>query len=550
MLKPTKTARRRNDTSFDDQSTQQFGRRKKEETKPVAETFEKELEQIKENARELKGTNKVFYDSIVNRIENNCRALKDLREEHTVLRGRLTELVAIRKSFNHHSKDLDAVIKRNLRYVNKLQRQIDSIKHDKEAAIRRQDELRLILESIENARDAGHPELVTIADIKNKLDKANIKVEETKHLVKLYARIIELFEKQRMKWDPLLKERQDSVIKKDRDISELYLIARDSKHSQVSAHNQYTQTERMVNEAINNRERKLEQKEMQYRAATAYHRQDLVQDDTQRITQRSITSQSSFLRNRANKASRELKEEQNRRCQAKLDAIYEVFNTIDPSEIEKMFTERENNARSLNKQIDELKQDIKMLKHKSDILKVEIEEKEFTQARGVGGNRLLAEGSTLQAEKVQELAHIKRTIEAFYEHQKTVEAGCYHIQDILSLVTVNEEQSSDPIEILKWSLEKAREVKLILEENDESLCNIINRHVYAQTRQANQGLDLTKMDSSKRNAKQAAKDVFKRHPRENKNDDSSRVLDRNMVKILAQKAVQNQQQNKKLPTLR
>ncbi len=58
---------------------------------PVAETFEAELASITEKGKDLKGEQRIFYQSIVERVSNNVQVLADLRREHTALRSHLTQ---------------------------------------------------------------------------------------------------------------------------------------------------------------------------------------------------------------------------------------------------------------------------------------------------------------------------------------------------------------------------------------------------------------------------------------------------------------------------
>lgn len=529
--------RRRFSTIHKKKKNNEFGGRQEEE-KPVAETFEDELEQIKENGKELKGTNKAFYESIVQRIDNNCKALKSLREDHTALRAKLGELVGIRKKISQDF-NLDQSIKRILREVNHLMMQIDRVKHKREVAISRQTELKLMLDNLTKGHDSEHPELIQITELKNKLDKALIKIDESKHLARIYEKILVLFDKQKLKWDPLLKERQISVSKKDKDISELFLISRDSMHSQVTAKNEYTALANQVNEIIMKQEKELEMKELQYNMVRNAAYPDGASEDQKRSKlQHSIASQSSLFRSRQNKASREMREEKIRQWQAKLDKIYSVFETTDPHEIASIVSEREKNAAALNKQIKDLKEEISILERKKSLLQIEIEEKEYTQAIGVGGRRLHAEGEHILQEKLVELAYTKRTIEASEEHRKKIEAGTSHMLDIVGLVTsYSEELPYDTVDILSFCLQKAKDVRSALESNDEqSLASLVNPTVFAQLKQEQNQYDMAKVDSSKRILKRSI-DPIRRQLKDSNNEDSNRVLDRNAVKLLAQKVI-------------
>ena len=175
---------------------------------PVAETFQAELASIVEKGKDLKGEKRENYQSIVQRIENNNQVLSDLREEHTSLREKLTELV---KEKNSRSRDtnIDAAIKHANHDVNLLKKRIDKLKHEKEQSLKSQKEAEVILANFKNAETTEHPEEARIQDMKNRLDKANIKNSETTHLQKIYAQIIHILDKQKMRWTPIIHGKRE-----------------------------------------------------------------------------------------------------------------------------------------------------------------------------------------------------------------------------------------------------------------------------------------------------------------------------------------------------
>ena len=86
---------------------------------------------LKEKGKDMKGEQKLFYQSIVERIENNVQVLADLREEHTQLRAKLGDVVKEKQSKDTRC-DLAADIKHTAHEVSLLKMQIDRIKSDRE----------------------------------------------------------------------------------------------------------------------------------------------------------------------------------------------------------------------------------------------------------------------------------------------------------------------------------------------------------------------------------------------------------------------------------
>lgn len=532
----TPQSARRKPSNYNEFDSSPEQKRKKEsaDEPSVAPTFEAELAQIKENGKDIKGkTNRNFYNSIVERIENNVKVLAELRAEHSALRTRLNELVEVKRGQGRTS-DLSGDIHKIQKSVNNLQRQIDNVKHDKESAIRRQNELQMILVSFENGEKYNNPNSNQITTLKNKLDKANIKISETKHLMKLYDRIITQFEEQKFCWNTLIHDKQKEIDKQNRDISELNLIKAESQYSKNAAATEYKRTLEEIQKNRQERKNSINQKKDAIKKESLYLHEGLQSEDSRRVRQhQTISSEKSLMRTKQSKANKEKKEEKIRYWQNQLDRINEKFGTIDPDEIHNMMEDRDKKQKSLKQQIEDLNVDIENLKDNLENLQMIVEQKEFTQAHGVGGNRLLVEGSKLHDKKVKELNELKRTIEAFQDHQSAVSAGCFHLLDVMQLVIPTEEQTPiDVVDVVKWCSQRYKKVKKIIESEDGDIQPYINRQVLAESRQ-NQQLDLAYVDSSKRVPKKII-EGYKR-TKEIKNEETSRVLTRQQVKLFAQK---------------
>ncbi|EAX93836.1 hypothetical protein TVAG_177440 [Trichomonas vaginalis G3] len=535
----TPQSARRKPSTYNEMESSPDQVRKKETTEEpsVAPTFEAELAQIKENGKDIKGkTNRNFYNSIVERIENNVKVLAELRAEHSSLRTRLSELVEAKRKQGRTS-DLSGDIHKMQKSVNNLQRQIDNVKHDKEAAINRQKELQVILSSFENGEKYNNPDANQITTLKNKLEKANIKISETKHLMKLYDRIITQFEEQKFSWNTLIHDKQKEIDKQNRDISELNLIKAESQYSKNAAATEYKRTYEEIERNRTQRKNDINQKKEAIKKESLYLHEGLQSEDSRRVRQhQTISSEKSLMRTKQSKANKEKKEEKIRYWQNQLDRINEKFGTTDPDDIKKMMDDRESKQKSLKQQIEDLNTDIENLKDNRDNLQMLVEQKEFTQSHGVGGNRLLVEGTKLHDKKVKELQELKRTIEAFQEHQSAVNAGCLHLLDVMQLVIPTEENPpTDPVEVLKYCTNRYKKVKKILDTGkpeDGNLTPYINKQVLAESRQ-NQSIDLAYVDSSQRIPKKII-EGYKRN-KEVKNEETSRVLTRQQVKMFAAK---------------
>jgi hypothetical protein len=186
-----------------------------------------------------------------------------------------------------------------------------------------------------------------------------------------------------------------------------------------------------------------------------------------------------------------------------------------------------------------------------DQLKSEIEEAEYTSAKGVGTARLLAEGQVLLAQRRGDRKKAERELEAVAIHQKQVAAGVLHLKDILALVEdakrdeEEEPQASitEPTAALEWVHGKVAKVKQALENEDQEWLTFVNKHNFAL-----QKLREDQAQESEELHKRAAKPTgFKRGTRDNKLDVVTRVLDRVQVKQLAAKTVMTRtQQTRKI----
>ncbi|OHT05564.1 hypothetical protein TRFO_26631 [Tritrichomonas foetus] len=514
-------------------------------SQPVAETFQEELKIINEKGKEFKGEQRDFYRSIVQRVENNVQVLADLREEHTSLRSKLGELVK-EKNSRLQNVNLAGDLKHMDHEVNLLKRQIDKLKHLKEKSINRQRELEVILANFKKAEVSEHPEEKRIRDMKNQLDKANIKNSEATHLVKIYQQIIYYLDRQKMRWNPILVEKQDIINKKNRDISELNFIARDSKYSKTLAVSEYYRTEEQCIQARKKRDAILDAKKEQAKANN--NRQMMEIETEQKVSrpQPSLNSQPSVLRNKLNKAAREKREERYRQVSTVYEEIRDRFGTNEPEQIEKFFTERKENTDTLEKQIQALKADCSVLEKKANHLKSALEEAEYASSKGVGGNRLLAEGQKILTSKQENLKEVQKQMAALETHQKSVISGIQHLSEVMAVVQNQDEViPEDPEELLNYYLEKSKRIKTDLDDDDADFTTMVNvQALVSHIARTEVDFDMERADQPHHlNRRNYAE--HKRTQKEKPGDIQTRVLDRAQVKMNALKAVQLHQQQKK-----
>lgn len=513
-------------------------------SQPVAETFQAELAAINEKGKELKGEKRENYRSIVQRLENNCQVLADLREEHTTLREKLGQLA---KEKNSRAKmgNLDAALKHTNHEVNLLKRKIDNLKHQKEQSIISQQEAEVTLANFQRSETSEHPEEQRIQDIKNRLDKANIKNSETAHLMKIYQKIIALFDKQKNQWNPILQAKQAEVARKQRDISDLSLIARDSIHSLSIAANEYNQTDAQCTNDRAKRDLMLNAKKEQAKVNNARQFVDADLEQKSSKPQPSMGSQASVLRSRANKAVREKREERFRQIANVYEDIRTRFDTNEPEKIKKFFDERRENSVTLQKQIDDLKESISELEKQSVHLKSALEESEYASSKGVGGSRLLSEGRRILDDKEQELIEYRKQMAAQEAHQKAIKAGVYHIAEILNLVRGEDEEiPTETEDLLKWCTDKCTTISEMLKDEDTDFTEVINKATFVSLISRTEiNFNMQEVESNKKIKKPF--EQHKRAPKEKTGDIQMRVLDRAQVKMQAQKAVQASMQSQK-----
>ena len=504
------------------------------DTNILIANFNRELNEVKEVGKDFKGEQRQFFNSIIMRLENNNNVFSDLCEEHTQLRKKLNELIEIKRA-NPCEPDLQKALKHVSHEVHLLKKQIDSLKHNKETAINRQKELELILHNFQQAAVCKHPEEEKIQELKNKLFNANIKNSETKHLLKMYAAIIYQFDRQQMIWNPLVQKVQVEIEQRNRDISSLYLINRDSKFSKNAAQTEYYRTENQFTTSKQQRDRQLEKKQRQLMQITNEKYLGGESENRNSRPQPSIGSQPSQLRNKLNKAAREKKEMRYREAQAVYDKIRDAFGTNDPKVITNFFEEKRKTSEELNRQIEELKQAQVKTQKAIDLKKREIEEQEFTTAKGVGANRMLTEGRKILGDNKAKLAKRERKIEAFKTHQTEIIKGITHLVEVLQLITQEEEVAPDNYnDIIDWVKAKALTCKEANESEDTDFIAFTNKHEFINMTKSE--VDMKQVDSTKKTQKRIL-DPLKRQIKD-KGDMSNRVLDRKAVKLMSIKTVQ------------
>ncbi|EAY16571.1 hypothetical protein TVAG_434080 [Trichomonas vaginalis G3] len=514
--------------------------KKQEEEKPnIAETFESDLASIKEKGRDLKGTDRDFYNSIVQRLENNEQVLSDLRKEHTQLRSSLAVLTK-EKQKRTGSIDLHADIKHSTHQVNLLKKQIDNYRHKKQEAVKRQTELQIQLQNLEGGSQSTDTTTERIQTLKNRLDNAEIKNNETKHLLKIYNAIIYQFQRQKMQWNRLIEAQKKEIEQKKRDLADLELIARDSVHSMNAAKLEYNNLQAKTAAAREKREQQLKAKTAQYQANLHQLIMEDSNDARQAKPQQSLNSQASVVRNRNNRAQKDKKDEKFRTVSSKYEEIVEYFGTGDPDAIVKFFEDRRNTSATLTKQIEDLKAVNDQLSKEVAQKRSAIDEAEYTSHKGVGGNRLLQEAKKIllsENEKLQEAEKEKLASIAFKE---SVVSGIYHLADEMQLVQKEPLNANSPTEVLDWIKEMITTIKPKLEDEDYDFMQICNAQVVASKIAAENNFDIRETESSKRITKpNKLGEVLKQQRQKgDKGEFVSRVMDRNATKAMAQRIAQ------------
>jgi len=505
------------------------------------ENFQEEIDSIKEKGKDLKGEKKNFFNSIVQRIESSVQILSDLREEHSGLRKRLGELVEAKKT-RKVSHSVQKVTKRVLHDVNLLKKQIDQLKHSKEEAIKKQEELKLILENYKTALEEEIKDDSASSTIRSELDKVSIRIHETNNLIKVYSQVKHLISRQKMWWNPDISEKHNKIEKKEKDIAELVLISRDSKHSRDVASNEYKMSDTMMTESRAKREIQLDTLKKKYRATMNYPQRNVSMDDNPKTQpSQNLGQHNSILRTKANKVAREKKEEKLNSQKGLLEQIYSVFDTSSPDEINNLIQTRRQTSITLNEQIDSIKNETDLLTFSLSAMNSEIENLEYRIKQDAGGNRVLNEGKRILDSTNLELEELTRVLDSNMKYEKYVEKSIAHLYDLYALVTTNTDFiPSSPLEIVKWCQEKALFVDKSLKCEDTCYSEIINPQVFLLHQQIEANLDLAKVDSSKRIQKRTV-DPLRRPAKEQKTEEMRRVLDRLAVKNLSTKVFMNSQ---------
>jgi hypothetical protein len=525
---------------------------KEKEPQPVVVTFETELAQIQEKGKDLKGDQKVFYNSIVERVANNVHVLADQREEHAQLRIKLGELVKEKASLSQRV-DLEGDIRHTQHSVNLQKKQYDKLRQERSDSLEAQRELEIVLANFRSADIYEQPENAMIADMKNKLDRANIKNGEAARLITMYQRIIYCLDRQKMQFAPVVEKEREVIARQGRDIKELALISRDSRFASLMAVSEYRSTKQEVSNSKKERNSTLEKKRLQAMRGRQQQEAEPVKAPVR--VHPSLSSQPSVLRNRMNKAAREKREERYRQVSSIYDSVRDFFGTTDPPVIRDFFEERKQNAETLAKQIEELRAVCKDLQAQADRLKSQIEEAEYTSAKGVGTDRLLAEGRTTLDDKCEQRKKAARELEAVSQHQKQVASGSLHLRDMMSLVEgevvgeeeeEEEERSDEPKVVLQWIHGKVVQVQAALDNEDLDWLALVNKQNFALQKMREDAA----LDPDKPHQRTMKTQGFKRPAKDNRLDVTTRVLDRSTVKQLAAKTVlSHSQQTKKAAKL-
>ena len=110
------------------------------------------------------------------------------------------------------------------------------------------------------ANTADSPEAKEIRMLENRLDKAMIKYNEAQSIRKTYEQIVKRLQEERLTFDSQLANFEKTLKAKKQDASQLEMMSRDANHAKEVAKAELARFEQQINE-----ERKLREKELQYR---------------------------------------------------------------------------------------------------------------------------------------------------------------------------------------------------------------------------------------------------------------------------------------------
>lgn len=237
---------------------------------------------------------------------------------------------------------------------------------------------------------------------------------------------------------------------------------------------------------------------------------------------------------------------------------------MSQKKIKAFFDERRKTTETLEKQIQDLKIASEELEKKSSHLKSALEEAEYASAKGVGGNRLLTEGKKILNKKKEQLNENKRKMAAQEAHQRQIKAAAHHLLEVMALVRHPNESSGDQTaaappedevnvesstrDILKWCREKCHQIKQLNDEEDQDYAALVNKREFVNIIQRTESnFDMDQVQSDQIHRIRPLEFQHKRQPKENKGDIQTRVLDRQQVKMQAQKAYQLSLQKQKKP---
>ena len=513
-------------------------RRKKASTPRIAssENFETGFLAIKEKEKELHGEQRQIFSAVVLRIQNNNSTIYELRDEHSQLRSALANLIDERRK-KSEVLNLDKEIKHLSHDISILKKKIDLIESKKQEAKLQQEELQRILEHYNNLNEVEHPGVTEIQKFKNKLDKAKIKNNETLQLIKIYQSITNQYDNQKSFWNKEILRQQDEIKKKNHDLEELRLIARQSRYSRDNAKINYKNAEEKYNIEKEKREQKLDKKTRELKALTLQQSAN-PQYASRNQAQPSMVNSRSIYRTKQNKQNREKREEKIRQLNELLAQLKEEFNTNDPSAIETIFNQRKKSKEILEEQIEDINQSVKILERKIELTKTELEELEFAQSKGVGAMRMFSEGQKVQKKIQDKLMKEEKKISNVHKHYNKLVDTLDRYADLLVIVKDDDEEVPlEPKERFEWIKSKAQLLMDLLDpENSHQLILKTNKAAlkYYISQREQEMIPMKKEDKKHSNQPKRIIDPLKsRTQKENRGDVVTRVLDRNQVKQLA-----------------
>ncbi|KAL7751061.1 hypothetical protein RI367_003641 [Sorochytrium milnesiophthora] len=436
--------------------------------------LEDEIHNLRLKLDLLEGDRKAYHEASQNTIRTNKDEIVKLRAQQKSLHesvSRLRKLTAMDRQDSAVALAAEDKVNQRAHESHKKHDYMLASVREKELKVTAlQDELReatIEASSVVSKREECRSSKATQA-LENRLDRANIKFNETQTVRKTYDEIVELFHQEQLRYDRDLETFEKTLKVKRKEAADLESMRRDADHAKEMVRTELVKIEERITA-----DRKFRSEDLQRRKEAAKHEME----SSQMLEIKSLMTTNVPVTNvNVVNPSTEADVERERKLQEmeeRLRRVKEATGVSDLNEVLDKLTKQKETHAQLTDLRDNCERRLKGLRETKKNLHKELEEARLNaEGKHANGKKVFEQMEAQLRMEVRKAESSKRNLERELAVLAKIKSGVAHLATTLNHVLGDERLSGDISEATMLS-----KFRLCSERIEELLTKVHNRHI-------------------------------------------------------------------------